>query len=330
MENSRAPLQKKTTTFAVHQIPLECDIYDAHDYSTDSPVFLYFHPGGLVAGARIVVPPWLAQTCFRHKWPLISASYRLLPQARGEDLLQDATAAYEFARTLGGAERKVIVGGASAGNFLATLIAHHLTPKPLAVLSITGIPTFRHRFFNSSVLIPSEPVTEDDVAPFVSGPVTIGRDASHPLSVFDVHKLDASGAKNPLFVPGDRLPPEWAHDPERGLLYDFYLHENLFLDFVGSVDPGFDWAENKSDPEKLKNWPTTIFIQGDADDDVEADVCSSVASALGDKAMYFEAKGMPHLYERHMFLEDIENGTGPGEVAVKQAITALDGVIGGV
>jgi acetyl esterase/lipase len=47
---------------------------------------------------------------------LISASYRLVPPIGGKELLEDVTAAYQFARKLGdGVDRQVIVGGASAG-----------------------------------------------------------------------------------------------------------------------------------------------------------------------------------------------------------------------
>ena len=111
-----AALHKSTHTITVHDMPLQCDVYDTPDYPNDSPVFLFFHAGGLVCGARIIMPPWLVQLCFRRKWPLVSASYRLLPQANGDAMLADARAAYEFAQTLGGAHgRPVIVGGASAG-----------------------------------------------------------------------------------------------------------------------------------------------------------------------------------------------------------------------
>ncbi|TDZ49657.1 hypothetical protein CTRI78_v007969 [Colletotrichum trifolii] len=101
------------------------------------------------------------EVCVRNKRPLISASYRLLPQAKASGLLEDAKAAYEFTRRWdeSAPKRKVNVGGGSAGFFMAALTAHHLTPTPIALLSITGITTFRHHFFNSSVLLTPEPVT---------------------------------------------------------------------------------------------------------------------------------------------------------------------------
>lgn len=53
----------------------------------------------------------------RRKWPLISASYRLLPQVGAQGLLKDAIAAHEFARAFEapkGSSRRVIACGGSA------------------------------------------------------------------------------------------------------------------------------------------------------------------------------------------------------------------------
>jgi acetyl esterase/lipase len=112
-------LEKSTHVYATHDIPLECDIYEAESYPTGSNVFLFFHSGGLVSGARLCVPPWLVQVWYQRRWPLISASYRLLPQTGGKGLLEDASAAYKFARSWRSEstddQRNVIVGGASAG-----------------------------------------------------------------------------------------------------------------------------------------------------------------------------------------------------------------------
>ncbi|KAK3323121.1 Alpha/Beta hydrolase protein [Cercophora scortea] len=330
--NARAPLRKSTQVFAVHEIPLECDVYDAEDYPNDGIVFLYFHPGGLVCGSRIAVPPWLVQVCHQRKWPLVSASYRLLPQVNGDGLLDDARAAYEFARSLGGqTERRVIVGGGSAGFFLATIIVHHLTPKPAALLSITGIPTFRHRFFNSSVLIPPDPVDEMDVETYMVEPVSVGRSPYDPLAIFYVDSLLPDGSKNPDFSSAGRQPPpNNDQDQNRGLLYDYWLYENAFITMVDSVDLGFDWAADEHQKTKLKEWPVTIFIQGSSDLDVSPDVCADVASALGpEKAIYCEAPGQDHLFEAHKFLEDhlIDEAGQDCMDAVRKAVAELDKVV---
>jgi len=219
--------------------------------------------------------------------------------------------------------------GQPLGFFLATLIAHHASPKPIALFSITGIPTFRHKFFNSSVLIPMEPITDDDVAHFATEPVTVGRHAWDPTALFDVNMLLPDGSKNTQFQPEKKHHPDCDGDPTRGLLYDYYLYENLFLDFVGNVDPGFDWARDKSNASKLEEWPVTILIQGDNDDDLSPGVASEVAATLGDKAVYCKAEGQGHLFERHRYFEDILESPGGGNLAVQQAIAALDKVVEG-
>ncbi|KAJ5160599.1 uncharacterized protein N7482_007603 [Penicillium canariense] len=301
------PLRKTTHTYAHHSIQLDCDVFDAADYPIDAPVFLFFHAGGLVGGNRTCVPPWLVQTCYRQKWPLISASYRLVPPIGGKELLEDVTAAYQFARKLGnGVERKVIVGGASAGFFMAGLVAHHLQPPPLALLSITGIATFHHPFFHSSIQLTPSPIPKSEVEHFFEGPVVVGCAPEYGNWAFSTSMLlPASTARNPDYVHPKPPAEKSAHEKDvdkRDTLYDYFVYENAFGGIVGEVDPGFDWALEKS--EKWNAWPPTIFIQGDADVDVDKDVSVSAANKLGEKSTLFMAERQPHLFEASSFLED--------------------------
>ncbi|KAK2730897.1 endomembrane protein 70-like protein [Colletotrichum kahawae] len=321
-------LTKTKHVFAHHTIPLECDVYSAEDYPATSPVFLYFHSGGLVTGSRSCVPPWLAQVCFRNKWPLVSASYRLLPQAKASGLLEDARAAYKFARQLGASssapiERKVIVGGGSAGFFMASLTAHHFTPSPIALLSVTGITTFRHRFFNSSVLLTPDPIAESQMSHHLTATVSVGTTSANNTQVFHLDKLSPDGAKNanfdlttvPIAEDGN------ADDFPRGCLYDYYLYRNEFPVLVGDIDPGYEWAKAESAKDKVTAWPPTTIIQGNADDDVDLAVSTHMVECLGeDKAKLFLAEGQPHRYEATRFLEDDVDGMD----AVRQAVSNLE------
>jgi acetyl esterase/lipase len=259
------------------------------------------------------------QTCMKRKWPLVSASYRLLPQVTAAGLLEDAKAAYNFARALGGSDRQVIVAGASGGFFPATLIAQHLTPKPLALLSYTGIPTFRHPFFNSSTLIPPEPITEEEIRHLETEPVSVG---TTPTVVFSVDMVLPSGLKNPDFQPSFHSQVDsHGQDPNRGLLYYYYLQENRFVPLVGSVDLGFDWASDPASSSKLVEWPFTILIQGDEDVDVHMDVCVSVARSLGPaKAKLIMAPGQGHRFQKTSFIEDV----GPGMDEIRTAMRELE------
>lgn len=53
---------KETHVFARHGgLDLECDVYSPPQRAESSPVFLFFHSGGLVGGSKERVPPWLVQ-----------------------------------------------------------------------------------------------------------------------------------------------------------------------------------------------------------------------------------------------------------------------------
>ncbi|RYP22150.1 hypothetical protein DL767_009124 [Monosporascus sp. MG133] len=151
-----------------------------------------------------------------------------------EGLLEDAMAAYEFAQMYGAsvteANRTVAVAGASAGFFMATLIARHAIPKPAALLSITGIPTARHPFFNSSILLTPASIRDEEVEEFVSGPARVGHTLVHSPMAFSAGQLLPSGRKNPENVRPSQLAEAAAKQDvlTRECLYDYYRHKNAF------------------------------------------------------------------------------------------------------
>ncbi|KAK1245996.1 hypothetical protein MKX07_005065 [Trichoderma sp. CBMAI-0711] len=299
-------IRKITQEYATHGIPLECDIYTPDDAPKDSPVFLYFHPGGLVGGSRDLIAPWLA---------------------RGKGLLEDASAAYAFAQNWntqhGDAKRRVIVGGASGGFFMAALIAHHCHPKPLALFSIEGINTFRHRFFNSSVLIPDEEIPHAALEKHIAGPMQVG-DMKPDESTFVLNKLTPEGAKNPDFAPPKAPEQTSSDESHRGMLYDYYTFNNSFVDLVGDVDPGYQWAKQPDAKDRVAEWPKTVVFHGNNDPDVELNVSEEMRDRLGeDKVTLFVAKGQPHLFELEKFMED----DAPGMDAVRQAVAKLDEIV---
>jgi hypothetical protein len=188
-------------------------------------------------------------------------------------------------------------------------------------LSITGIPTFRHTFFNSSVLLIPEPIKEEETERWVSAPVSVGMNASR--AAFYLDSLLPSGDRNPDWVLPPGKPKGFQGEDGRGILYDYYLHENMHLPLVSDVDPGFEWAKDATSKEKLAAWPKTILIQGDADEAVSPDVSVSVANALGRKAVLCMAKGQEHLFESGNFIEDVT----PGMPAVQNAVRALNDAV---
>ena len=210
---------------------------------------------------------------------------------------------------------------------MASLLGHRAVPKPIALLSITGIPTFQHRFFKSSTLLTPKPLTDKDMEPYLTGPTVIGTPEPDTNMVFVLDKLTSEARKNPSFEPPKPAP----FDPEkngwpRGCLYDYYLYWNKYADMVQEVDPGFGTPDDPPPEEFRKGWPTTVIIQGDDDYDVSMDVSSHMADSMGeDRVSLFLAGGQGHLFESTNFIED----EGHQMDTVREAIKCLDSVVQG-
>lgn len=157
----------------------------------------------------------------------------------------------------------------------------------------------------------------------LSAPVSIGVTSANNPQVFHVEKILPDGAKNTAFV----LPPLPISDDgncdefPRGCLYDYYLYRNEFLNLVGEVDPGYEWAKGEMGKSRAAAWPPTTIIQGDADEDVDLSVSTHMVRCLGEsKVKLFLADGQPHLYEATKFIEDDVRGMD----AVRHAISNLE------
>ena len=189
------------------------------------------------------------------------------------------------------------------------------------MLASSGIPTFRHPFFNSSRQISNDPIEEDDIEQILAEPVSVG---TCPTSIFDTNSLHPSGAKNHEFDRSSMAPVDRnGQHPYRGIVYDYLVQSNEYLAYVSKVDPGFDWATAKTSDRKLSEWPKTVLLQGDRDEDVDMDVCRSVATKLGDKADLIMSPGQGHRFGRESFLED----QGPGMDDIMKAVTVLENFV---
>ncbi|CAI7615030.1 unnamed protein product [Penicillium glandicola] len=123
----------------VDGLSLEIDVHPPPTKEENSPVVLHFHGGFLVVGEKKTFPPhWLINACKRRGWTYAEASYRLLPETPGLEILQDAIDAFNWVYE--NISKRVVVAGSSAGGYLAlAATAHPATPRPLAVLSIYGM-----------------------------------------------------------------------------------------------------------------------------------------------------------------------------------------------
>ncbi|KAJ6781531.1 hypothetical protein PWT90_05018 [Aphanocladium album] len=326
-------LKKITKVYANHGVPIECDIYTVAEPLPDAPVALFFHAGALSGWGRDCVPPWLAQTCYRQKWPLISASYRLMPQTGTDGLVEDITAAYDFAQNWDcrgdGKKRRVIVFGASAGFFLASYLGRTASPPPLALFSVAGINSFTHPFYSSSTLVTPEPTPDAAVEAALTGPLVVGRSIPNGhdgAAVFRTSALLDNGARDPGFTPevvaDTRSEEEKQHWDARALLYRYLIHKNRWPAMTAAMDGGREWKTWPA--ERKEKWPPTVIFHGSGDSAVPLAVSEGLRDVMGEgRVSLFVAEGQDHLFERAMFLEDDE----PGMDAVRDAVAKLVEVV---
>lgn len=100
---------------------LPCQRADVHlPVEYGAPILVYFHGGGLEAGGR-GDNPGLIERLVAAGVGVASADYRLYPEARYPDYLQDAAACVAAVRREL-PDRPLVVGGSSAGAYLAMLL----------------------------------------------------------------------------------------------------------------------------------------------------------------------------------------------------------------
>ena len=141
-----APAQSRTVAWReIDGIELLAEVFPPERPDQARGLLLWFHGGGLILGGRMDVPDELVDLAGRQGFPLVSAEYRLAPQAGIEDIASDAYAALRWAQTegsrlLGCDGGQTVVAGLSAGGYLALLVGL-ADPRPKAVISYYGYGT---------------------------------------------------------------------------------------------------------------------------------------------------------------------------------------------
>lgn len=121
---------------------IQADVY-VPDGDGRRPVVMWVHGGGLVRGGRDWLPEDLRDRYLEAGFVLVSVDYRLAPEAKLPEVMEDLQDAYRWVREVGpeafGADpERVGVAGASAGAHLALLTGYLVQPRPRALLSFYG------------------------------------------------------------------------------------------------------------------------------------------------------------------------------------------------
>jgi acetyl esterase/lipase len=113
------------------------------DEGDSFPVFVYFHGGGIVHGSEDIGPYWPTYLT-EHGVAVVSANYRLYPDAKFPEFIQDAADAVSWVKNEMKAYcnvENIYVGGSSAGGYLSMMLCfdkQYLLNAGLQPMDVSG------------------------------------------------------------------------------------------------------------------------------------------------------------------------------------------------
>ena len=149
-------------------------------------VFLYFHGGGLTGGSKAGANHF-AEYLTAHGIAVVSANYRMYPQAKYPDFLEDSAEAVAWVmenKKQYGKVKKIYVGGSSAGGYITQMLCfdrrwlakYGISPMDIAgFVHDAGQPTCHFNVLKERG-IDSRRIVVDESAPLYH----IGADSEYP------------------------------------------------------------------------------------------------------------------------------------------------------
>ncbi|KAH7011042.1 Alpha/Beta hydrolase protein [Ilyonectria destructans] len=268
--------------------------------SVPDTAIIHYHGGFLVFGGKDVwTPTWLVNAALRRNWAFVSPSYRLLPEATGEELLSDALDAAKYVQE--NLTKRVIIAGASAGGYLATTTASQLTsPQPIGVMSVYGMNDLARPRYITAGLPPNK-------APPLSNLEAVLEEIAEAkgVNVIDEHNPGFDLSKDPRF----RLVRA---------MHEAALYPELLTGVQGLAVQIRKSGLDAIQPQHRKffpiaaglspNYPPTALIHGTEDDAVGVEQSEHAAQALkklGIEVLLEKVEGRGHAFD----LMELASGT---------------------
>ena len=289
-------------------LPLLADVYTAATPPTDSapkPVYFFFHGGCLIFGDRKTFPPvyLFNELVVNRGWTLLSFDYRLLPESTLEEINEDLLAVEQFAvkqlnpilasLNLPGVDlSQLVVGGASAGGYLALQAGHLFTQlKPRVLAAAYPMTLSRMDWYGQP-----HPEARPQGA-FL--PAVIDEAAVEQL-------LTNKGKPVSAYPIGDWKQPRFA-------LYRLLINRGQYYQLaLGSNTAPADLPADKQRLLPALNitaaYPPTVLIHGSADTTVPIAESEDVAAALavaGVKHTFMRAAGREHGFDAMPVGDDV-------------------------
>lgn len=123
-------------------VRIELDVH-RDDSAEPRPVLVWIHGGALIMGSRAGVPRDLLDLCRTERFALVSIDYRLAPQVKVPEIIEDLQDALRWIRGKGAEvsgldASKLVVAGGSAGGYLTLMSGFCAQPRPLALVAYWG------------------------------------------------------------------------------------------------------------------------------------------------------------------------------------------------
>jgi acetyl esterase/lipase len=248
--------QRQTYTYkTVGNLPIKADVYRAHDDQV-RPVVVWIHGGALINGHRESVGGPLKKAFLDAGYIIVSIDYRLAPETKLPEIVQDLEDAFRWVRERGPGlfhadpERVAVVGG-SAGGYLTLTAGFRVQPRPVALVSLWGYG--------------------DLVGPWYSSP------SPHPAH----QRVKLSREEAWRQVSGPPVSDARDRPGDGGAFYQFCRQQGLWPQAVSGFDP-------HTEPEKFfpympvknvtREFPPTLLIHGEDDTDVPCEQSTMMAA----------------------------------------------------
>ena len=243
-----------------------------------TPAILWVHGGALIMGNRRGLNAVQADKYLDAGYTIVSIDYRLAPQAKLNQIIEDLVDAYRWVRIDGPKlfridPNRIAVVGHSAGGYLTLMAGFRFNPRPAALVSFYGY---------------------GDIA---------GEWYSRPDLFYN--QQPAVSKEEALQAVGTRLISE-DQGGNRGRFYLYTRQRGLWPVEVVGHDP--DKEPSVFDPicpvrNVTKDYPPTLLLHGDTDTDVPFEQSALMAKELarqGDQHEFIAMPGRGHGFDGAM------------------------------
>ena len=243
------------------------------------PAILWTHGGALIFGNRRGPIPAQAERYLNAGYAIISIDYRLAPEAKLDQIIEDLADAYRWVRVEGPRlfriePNRIAVVGHSAGGYLALMAGFRLNPRPRAIVSFYGYGDIAGEWY-------SRP------DPFYNREPALPKEEAYQAVGTRVISDDMGGNRERFYL----------YTRQRG----------LWPIEVTGHDP--DKEPRSFDPlcpirNVTKDYPATLLLHGDKDTDVPFEQSVLMARELEHQGVQHEfipMAGRGHGFDRQMW-----------------------------